>query len=250
MRHKGYAAVVVLLLGAMALSVSGKTKLYDCTGNIQKAIEKYNKKRFSSAQGILTEVLAQCPGHSAYDTALYYQGKSLMAMKKPEEAKDEFERLVRTYPSCVFYEESYFRVGQCMLFSSNPVQLDQTSTKEAQTRLKEFMESFPNSVYADSARFCIGQIENKLAEKEFLTAQFYEKINQPEAAIVYYKLMNDDYPQSPLVPQAMLRCAEDLILANRTSEAAVVVEDLLRQGRDETITKKAQDLKEKLSKAK
>jgi outer membrane protein assembly factor BamD len=241
-------ASLVIVAMTMHVSAAKPKKLFDCTGKIQKAIEKYNKKKYLDCQDILTEVLTQCPGHSAYDTALYYQAKSMLATKKYEEAKTEFDRLASTYPNSPFYEEAFFRIGQCMSLESNAPDLDQATTKDAQGRLKDFCESFSKSVYVDSARILIARTEDKLAEKELLNARFYEKIDQFDAAVVYYKLMIQEFPQSKLVPDAMLAMAEDLIKANRMGEAAVVLDDVSSRSNDDAVLKKARSMKSKLSK--
>jgi outer membrane protein assembly factor BamD len=241
---------VSLIMAACAIQASAAKpkKLYDCAGKIQKAIEKFNKKRYLDCQDILAEVLTQCPGYQAYDTALYYQGKSMLATKKYDEAKTEFDRLATTFPNSSFYEESYYRIGQCMFLETNAPDLDQATTKDAQSRLKDFCESYPKSPYQDSARGLLAQADDKLAQKELLNAQFYEKIEQHDAAVVYYRMLIQDFPQSKLVPQAMLDMAQQLILANRSGEAAAVLDDVASRTNDDAILKKAQSLRSKLSK--
>jgi outer membrane protein assembly factor BamD len=255
MLKKTFSAVITMLLlfviaapGAGTEKPARQKRLFDCDGKFKKAVEKFNKKKYYDVDDILTEVLAQCPGHNAYDSMLYYKAKSLLALKKYEEAKTEFDRIVQTYPSSAFYEESYYLLGYSMFLSSSPVELDQAGTREAQTRLKDFIEQFPKSVFADSARFYSAKADDKFAEKEFQAAKFYEKIEQYEAAIVYYRVVEDEFPQSKLVPQALLGTAEDLIKTNRNGEAAAVIDGLLKQTGDEAIIKKAQGLKAKLPK--
>jgi outer membrane assembly lipoprotein YfiO len=240
-------AMVAVFAVTLTASAAKQKKLYDCAGKIQKAIEKYNKKKYLDCQDILTEVLAQCPGYSAYDTAMYYQAKSMLMTKKYEEAKTAFDRLATTYPNSPFYEEVYYRIGQCMFLESSSPDLDQAVTRDAQGRLKDFCESFPKSSYGDSARALLGQSEDKLAEKEFMNARFYEKIEQYEAAVVYHRIVIQDFPKSKLVPQAMLAMAEDLVKANRLGEAAAVLDDLSGRSNDDAILKKVTALKSRIS---
>jgi outer membrane protein assembly factor BamD len=253
-KKNSWLLISVLLLFAFNASavVPAKTvklkKLFDCDAKLKKAVEKYNKKKYYDVNNILTDVLTQCPGHPAYDSMLYYQAKTLLALKKYEEAKTEFDRVVQTYPSSAFYEESYFLLGYSMFCASNPVDLDQTTTKDAQGRLRDFVELFPHSAFADSARFYIAKADEKFAEKEFQAAQFYDKIEQYEAAIVYYKIVLDGFPQSKFAARALLGTAEDLVKTNRNGEAGAVIEDLTKQTQDEAILKRAQALKAKISK--
>ncbi len=239
---------IVFVVSSAFTATPKPKKLFDCTGKIQKAIDKYNKKKYLDCQDLLTEVLAQCPGHSAYDTALYYQGKSMLATKKFEEAKTEFDRLVTTFPTSAFYEEALFRIGQCMYLASYGPDLDQAQTKDAESRLKDFMELYSKGQYADSAAVILTLAEDKLAEKELNSAKFYEKIDQWEAAIVYYRLLMQDFPQSKFIPEAMVNTAEDLIKANRTSEAAAILNDIASRTNDDVLLKKANALKAKIPK--
>jgi outer membrane protein assembly factor BamD len=217
--------------------------LYECSEKVHEAIEKYKKKRYSSAQFLLTDVIAKCPGHGSTDTALFYLGKSWLGMKKPDEAKLEFDRLIQSFSQSPFNEEANYLLGYSSYKASSPWYLDQTSTKDALKKLKEFMETFPQSPFADSAKACIDSCNEKLARKEYEAAVFYEKVAQFDAAIVYLKNVVETYPESRLVPRAKLSMAADLIETKRPAEADAVLEELLDQNHDEAIAKKARTLK-------
>ncbi len=238
------AALLVLASCASGSKVKAK-HLYDCSGKLQEGIDKYEKKKFSSAQFILSEIITKCPGHSANDTTLYYLAKSFLAMKKPDEAKLEFEHLVLTFPSSAYNEEARYLLGYSSFLASSPWYLDQTSTKDAQHRLRSFLESNPQSRFADSARAYIGKCDNKLAEKDFQAAKFYEKTNHYEAAIVYYKYIVDEFPESPFALQAKLSIAQNLIFLSRNSEAIAFLDELIEQSKDDSVVKKAAALRQK-----
>jgi outer membrane protein assembly factor BamD len=241
--------VALLVLASCASGSKVKAKhLYDCSDKLLEGIEKYEKKRFSSAQFLFSEIISKCPGHSANDTTLYYLGKSWLAMKKPDEAKLEFEHLVQTFPSSAFSDEARYLLGLSSYLASSPWYLDQTSTKDAQRILKAFIESNPQSLFADSARLYIAKCNDKLAEKEFQAARFYEKTQHYDAANVYFKYIVDEFPESPFVAQAKLSIAQDLIMLSRNSEAVVVLDELMQESKDESIIKKAGMLKQKAAK--
>jgi outer membrane assembly lipoprotein YfiO len=241
-------SVLALFLVSCASQQKIKAKqLYDCSGKVQQALNKYNKKKFSSAQYVLTDVVTKCPGHPAMDTVIYYLAKSWLGMKKPDEAKTEFDRLLQSFPNSAFSEEAHYLVGYSSYLASNPWYLDQASTKLAQQKLREFIETFPKSPFVDSAQFYIVQCQEKLAEKHLQAARFYEKINQYESAIVYYKSLAEDFPDSRFIDQAKLSMAEDLHKLNRISEADAILEELAQQTKDPAILKKVGALKMKLS---
>ena len=239
----------MLLLPSCASTAKTKAKhLFECSEKVHDALEKFNKKRYSSAQFILTDVIAQCPGHGSIDTALFFLGKSWLGMKKPDEAKLEFERLIQNYSNSSFNEEARYLAGYSSFRSSAPWYLDQTSTKEAVQRLREFIEAFPQSPFADSAQLCIDSCNEKLAKKEYEAARFYEKIARYEAAIVYLKNVVEEFPHSTLLSQVKLSMADDLIRVKRTDEADALLDELLQQTADETIAKKARAIKARIQK--
>jgi outer membrane protein assembly factor BamD len=223
-------------------------RLYDCSSKLVEGIEKYKKKRFSSAQTLFSEIIQNCPGHSANDTTLYYLGKSWLALKKPDEAKLEFDHLVQMFPNSSFTEESRYLVGFTSYLASSPWYLDQTTTLEARNRLKSYIESNPGSPFTDSARVYILKCNDKLAEKQFQAARFYEKIDRYEAAIVYHKVVINDFPECSFVHLAKLSVSSDLIQLSRNTEATAVLDELLSETKDESIIKKAGMLKQKAAK--
>jgi outer membrane protein assembly factor BamD len=234
---------------ASGTKVKGRAGLYDCSGKLAAAMEKFRKRKFSPAQEMFTEILSKCPGHEANDTTLYYLGKCWIALKRPDDAKVEFDHLVTTFSNSPFAEEARFMVGYTSYLASSPWYLDQTSTLEARSRLKGFLESNPGSPFADSARACIAKCNEKLANKEFETARFYEKINKFESAIVYHKNVINDYSESSFVPQSKLSVASDLIQLSRNTEAIAVLDEVLGESKDDAIVKKAEMLKQKASKS-
>jgi outer membrane protein assembly factor BamD len=243
----------VCISGILLVSCASQQKvkakhLYECSDRIHEAIVKYNKKKFSSAQYTLSDVIVKCPGHDASDTATYYLAKSWIGLNKPEDAKTEVERLLQSFPNCAFSEEAHYLIGYCSYLASNPWYLDQANTKEAESKLKEFIENYPKSVYVDSAQLYIGKCQEKLAEKQFQAARFYEKISQFEAAIVYYKAIIEDFPDSKLIDESKVAMAEDLYKLNRDSEADAVLEELSLQTKDPAILKKIGALKTKSKK--
>jgi outer membrane protein assembly factor BamD len=245
-----FTTILAVLLSCAASHRIKAKHLYDCSGKMKEAIEKFNKKKYSATQYILTEVLEKCPGHSANDTALYYLGKSWLAMKKPDEAKLEFERLVQSFSNSAFADESRYLLAYSSYLASSPWYLDQTSTKEAREKLKEFLETTPSGPLADSTRLYIEKCTHKLAEKEFQIARFYEKIHRYESAIIYFKSIIEEFPQSSFTPEAGISIAEDLIILNRNSEAEAMIDELIEQSHDQSILKKAAALKDKASKKK
>jgi outer membrane protein assembly factor BamD len=237
-----------LVIGAMVLigSCAHGDKIvrhrYECRERLAKAVKKYDAGKYASAKAILDDVKLQCAGHAVMDSAEYYLAMSLVRLKMYAEAKLEFTRITQDFPLSPFFEEAQFRIAYCVLKSSLPVERDQTETREAQRFFSDFLESYPSSRFADSAQKYLKLTVDKLAEKEFMAARFYQKIGEKEAAIVYYKAFVNDYPASPYTAQARLNMGQMLIELSRKVEAREVLDALVAEGKTGDIARKAQEL--------
>lgn len=236
-------AFVATLISTTQARTPRKPRLYDCQGKLQTAIEKYEKRKFGDARTILDEVKLQCAGHQAMDSVLYYLGMTMLRTKKGDEARSEFQQLVRDYGTSPFYEEAQFRIGHSSLIGSNSFDRDQSGTKEAIRELSSFLDSYGESTFADSARAYLEEAREKLAKKQFMNARHYEKIDQYEAAVVYYKILVSEFPESKLIPDAKLAMAENLIKVNRLSEASDLLEELAEGSATKEITQRVQALR-------
>lgn len=242
--------VVLPVLFCTADARPRRKKRFDCSEKIEKSMRFYKKKHYNKVKTILNEVKIQCSGHASMDTALYYLGRSFLGTRQSAEARMEFEVLIQDFPKSAFYEEANFLLGYCSYRESSIYERDQTETKDAIREFNNFIESFPKSHFADSARHYLMECLEKLARKEVMAARFYEKIDQFDAAITYYRIIIENYPESKYNPECRLALAQNLIKTNRMSEAAKTLEALLTLKVTDDIKKKAQVLFERVNERK
>ncbi|MBN1131104.1 MAG: outer membrane protein assembly factor BamD [Chitinispirillaceae bacterium] len=246
LRYSVVSGVIILVVCSFLGSCAGGKKVkkprYDCSKRITLAIEKYNKKKYSSVKTLIDDAKIQCAGASGLDTAGYYLGMSLLKMKLYDESRLEFTRLMQEYPNSPFYEEALFRIAYAAYKGSRPVDRDQTETKESARLLNDFLENYPSSAFADSAQKYMKQAVNKLALKEFEVAKFYQKIGEKEAAIISYRSFIREYPAVEYTQQAYCNLGQVLIDLNRLAEARDVLNTLVEQEPKGEIAKKAREL--------
>jgi outer membrane protein assembly factor BamD len=238
------AVIAVILAICLSQDASGAMKRrFDCSKSVHKAIEKFQKKHFNEVKTILTDAKYQCSGSANMDTLLYYLGKADVMLKLPSEARVEIERLIQDFPTSAYSDEAHYLLGYCSFLETNPPERDQEKTHKAIRELTDFIDRFPESAYIDSAQKFIEKCMEKLAEKEFANAHFYEKIEQYDAAIVYFKSLIADFPQSKYVNQSKLAIAQNLIALSRPGEAQPILDELVSSlPAANDINRKAQDL--------
>ena len=235
--------VVALIIAVFLLSCAGNGKLrgkrYDCSEKVNQAVSLYKAQKYSRAAVILENAKIQCNGSSSMDSIMYYLGMADLHVKKFIDARMEFEKVVQDFPNSPFSAESQFRIGLSVFRQSHQYSRDQSETKEAIRLFRDFLDYNKDGPFVDSATHYLNEAEEKLAHKEFSNARFYEKVNEPEAAVVYYKTFISQYPESQFTSQAYLNTAGLLIKLDRKSEAQDLLNDLIESGKWPEITSKA-----------
>ncbi len=124
--------------------------------------------------------------------------------------------------------ESYYKQIPSSFFLSPPShQRDQTSTREARTALQRFINDYPESERVNDARDMLTQATDLLATHELYVADFYLKRDVPGAAVERLRTLRSQYPDSGVVPQAILMLGRvylrmrEVRLARRTFQELV-----------------------------
>jgi outer membrane protein assembly factor BamD len=115
----------------------------------------------------------------------------------------EFDYLLKNYPTSEFSEQGRFDMAMCYYNLSPTYDLDQTYTRYAITSFQLFLELYPNSTLAGDAEAKVSALRNKLAQKTFMSAEVYKKMDDYKAAIIYYDQVLADYFESDFADDAL-----------------------------------------------
>ncbi|MDR2592505.1 MAG: outer membrane protein assembly factor BamD [Chitinispirillales bacterium] len=235
-------AVAAVALSVAAASCSGtssksliKKGLYNCSERLQAAVARMDKKNYTDAIRILDDVKFQCGGSPVMDSVYYYTAISHFRLKQYDDARAEFESLYAEFPRSPYVEEAHFRIAHMRYMKSLPYFRDQTDTKEAMRLFNDYADLYPRGAHVDSAKILYAQSLNKLAEKEFNNALFYRKQREHNAALIYYRAVISEYPESKFASEAVVGMAEMLVALQRTREAAEAVGELDAAAFDEKL---------------
>jgi len=241
-------SLITLIISSSYTNVSARAKkLVNCTKKIERAKESYNKHQFYKTKTALSEVKINCSGHSSMDTVLYMLSKANLETKQALEARLDLEVLIQDFPNSPFFEEAHFLLGYCSFKESESYERDQVKTREAIDEFKEFIVNFPASSFKDSAQHYINVCQEKLVKKEIMNARFYEKIDQFDAAIVYYKFIIKSFPYSKNITECRFALYRILMKTSRPGEAKTVLQGIISSQTDEESKTKANNLLNKLN---
>jgi outer membrane protein assembly factor BamD len=96
---------------------------------------------------------------------------------------------------------------------------DQDRTLKALTAFEEIVKRWPQSEYADDAKFKIQVTKDQLAGKEMEIGRFYLKQNNPTAAANRFKVVVSQFQQTRHVEEALSRLAECYMALGVPTEA-------------------------------
>lgn len=145
----------------------------DAFYKFEAAKEYYVRGQYNRAAMLLNEVLPALRGTEAGEEALFMHGMATLKAKDYEAAATILRKYYTDYPKGHFAEQAQYFCGVALYESTPEVKLDQTATYDAVTELNRFVERWPRSELASDARNKIFELQDKLVEKEWLSAKLY-----------------------------------------------------------------------------
>ena len=155
------------------------------------------------------KVIRNGPQWERAPEAQFMVGKCNQEAKEYELAITAYRVLGYRYPESEYAEEASWLQIQCLgklrkEYPSSPEILDRILTATT-----VFLSTFPESDYRNETIQMRNDLYEVKAGRVFDEAAFYANVpKEPEAAIIYYKKMIEEYPKSKLVPYAEERIAE------------------------------------------
>ncbi len=261
---------------AVALSSCGEyqalQKSTDYEYRYEAAKAYFTEGKYSKASMLFGELLATLKGTAWGEECLYMLSMSEYCGGNYETSASYFKKYYQSYPKGLYAELAYYYSGRSLYSMTPDPRLDQTSTIEAMGELQSFMERYPYSPLREGCQEMVMQLQDKLVEKECLTAQLYYNLgsyrmncafggSNYQACVVTAQNALNDYPYA--APDKRERLAF-LILSSKFRLASESVEEKRLERFRETVdeyyafqnehpeskyTKQAEDILRKSQKA-
>lgn len=122
-----------------------------------------------------------------------------------EEAELAYARLMRDFARGKYAKFSLLRAGESALARFPGVEFDDADLLEAEVYLKDYQSKYPREAAEAMVPQLLTRVDESRAEKEFRVAQYYERTKALDAAVYYYKLVDQDWEQTTWGAQAHQR---------------------------------------------
>ena len=108
-----------------------------------------------------------------------------------------FNKFIQNYPFSKDAETAAFMQAYCSYKVSPIPSLDQTSTMTAISQLESFIERYPQSDSLARAQELLGNLHDKLEQKDYDICILYYKMENYNAAITCFENLLKKYPNTP-----------------------------------------------------
>jgi outer membrane protein assembly factor BamD len=173
----------------------------------EKAMRMYEKEKYTDSARAFETVLSIGRGTELAQEAQYLLAESYFKNRDYLVAAAEYGRYYTNYPRSEKRIDAEFKEAMCYVELSPRYKLDQTDTYKALELMQLFIGRYPNTQRATDAATIVDELRNKLAQKEFSSAELYMRINAFEAAAVYYGLTIDQFPETEWAEKALAKQA-------------------------------------------
>lgn len=218
----GINIAIVLYLAAFLFSCNGSKTVIRPGDTIQEAFIKANRlfemERYSSAATAFETVISIGRGTEFGREAQFKLAESYFNDGRYLLAEAEYKRFRDLYPRAEKVDIADFKRAVSYYKMSPRYKLDQTNSEKAIELFNLYISRYPqNSAKIQEADGYIRDLRNKMAHKNYAAAQLYFRLEQYEAAAIYYDVTINNYPDSKWAEQALSEQINTYVLfANRS----------------------------------
>lgn len=191
-------SILLIVIAALVFSACNKDQYIQRGDSLPEAYRKsmrlYQNGDYSDAVDGFETVFQLGRGTEYARNAQYYMAESHFQNENYLLAASEYERYISLYPRSERREEVAFKEAYCYYELSPRYRLDQKYTRRAIEKFNLFESRYPNSERIQEIAEYEKELREKLAHKLYNAADLYMRIDEYEAAAIYYGLTIDQYP--------------------------------------------------------
>jgi outer membrane protein assembly factor BamD len=247
MKHISILGILLILTAVFACSKPAVKQPPTPYAQYQLGMKYYNKGDNLKAQRQLQAVIYGNPGQIFVDSAQFYLAMTYYNIKSYPEAIGEFRKLLQSYPSSALAANTQYQIALSYYDESPSFPKDQTDTYSAIDEFGVFLDKYSDSPLLDDAHKKLNELYDKLAEKAYKSGELYLKLNDFDAALIYFGQVRDNYPSSEWAARAMFNSGVAQMKQKKNPDALQTFQDFVTAFPDNKLVKKAQQFIAKLT---
>lgn len=202
-------AGLLLVAGALACGGGPPPTPPPPETELVRARELVRRGNFPDALPIFQRVSFELsPAQPEYAEVRYWIGECYYQVGDYAQAAAEFRRAADGSPESEWAPQSLLRAGDANLKQWRRPELDPSFGEAALAIYQELAGRYPSTDAAGRAVLHVRKLQAQFAEKLYKTGQFYLKRRAYDSAILYFKEVIANYPESPRAQDALLRLVD------------------------------------------
>ena len=163
-------------------------------------------RSYKDAHNYFERVVKNAPNSEYAPMALMNMGMLAEKNNKKPDAIDAFKQLIEDYPQSILAPDAHLKLAQTYQSSVKGAEYDQNSTLHSINYYNQFLLLYQDNPQVEKAEQGLKKMEETLAESKLSQGDFYyNKRNNPEAAIIYYNQAISIAPKSRIAELAKLQ---------------------------------------------
>jgi outer membrane assembly lipoprotein YfiO len=231
MRRLTAAALLCAAASLYALHLAGcaavsMPAIHSEPERLEVARKMAKDREYTSAIEQLKLYVERNGGSAHVDEAIYLLGECYLKSKDFPNAAVEFERLQRDFPESDSSAAAAFGLAEAQYGQSRPPDFDQEFTTKALEQWEHYRRDYPWHWRVPEAERRVAKCRAQLASKLLNNANLYLKLNQIEPARIYYRQIEEEYSDTPMLGDAMIGQARCTALEGHTADAIQYLKDM------------------------
>jgi len=226
--RRGLLAMVLLALPACGPRGPSLEQM-EADALFQQGMERLQARKWSDAILAFERFSLVHAAHPRAAEARYRLAEAFMGRGEYITAAVEYNRLASDFPAGPWADDARYGVCTAYYELAPPPQLDQEYTRTAIDHCQSLVAYYPESDYVARAQERIAELTARLAEKEYIAAEYYFRRRAYDSSLIYYQAVADTFAQTPWAPKALLRMHEAYQRLGYETEARETRERLLRE---------------------
>ena len=175
----------------------------------RQAMQDYRRGDCGAARAAFARLEGALPASTAeLADVRYYQAECDFADGLYLEAARQFRRVADEHGAHPLAADALLRAGDAQAALWKDPELDPEYGHAAASTYQELVARFPDSRAAGRARPKLLRLMNMFADKEYRAGLFYLRHKAYDSAILYFRSVVADYPQSQFAPRALIKLVD------------------------------------------
>jgi outer membrane protein assembly factor BamD len=208
----------------------------DARAAYEEAMVAFRDKDWESARALFGEVRKRFAYSRYARLAELRLAEIEFEQEKYSEAITAYREFTQSHRNDPDIEYARYRMSKALfldiddtLFLPPHEERDQATAMDAHRELRGFLRDFPKSRYRTDVAYMLEVVMSRLARHELYVARYYLKQDNFEAAKARIDYALKTYPESNLVPEALVLKGETLMKLKRFDEARAVFAEVLKK---------------------